>query len=196
MSSIEPSRGRIEPAIAVRHCHLRRTSAPSVELLPPAILRSNRVCGELHRALLSLPDPFPLRFRRPRRKCAAAPPWPPRCAAGTRRGPPLRGPTPHRRTPRGRLASLSPAPPSSDADGTALPPRDAACRRRPAVTAGFRPRAALLAGRPPRPPRSLQARRRRAWPGQSKGAPPPSLSLFHAGWGPRRVVFVIFVYFG
>ena len=67
-SSSESSRGRIGPSLVGRHCHPRRSSAPHADDLLPASLRSNRVAGELLRALLSLPDHFPGRISRHRRR--------------------------------------------------------------------------------------------------------------------------------
>ena len=51
-----------------------RTPPRAVELPLRGLLRPNRAPGELHRALLSLPDPFPGRIPRHRLRSAAAPP--------------------------------------------------------------------------------------------------------------------------
>jgi len=57
-------------------------SALSVEPSPPVLSAQNQAPGELHRDLLSLPDPFPGRIPSPRRRSAAEPPCPrrPHCA--------------------------------------------------------------------------------------------------------------------
>ena len=50
------------PAIVGRHCR-SRSSAALVELPSPAVLRPNRVVGELPCDPLKLSELFPLRFR-------------------------------------------------------------------------------------------------------------------------------------
>ena len=74
-TSAVPKPGRNRAPVAARHRRFPWTSALSVEPSPPVHLRPNRAPGELHRALLSLPDPFPAGIRHHRLRSAAAPPW-------------------------------------------------------------------------------------------------------------------------
>ena len=73
-SSFEPTLGRISACATGHHRCLRRSFALAIDDPLPALLRSIRAHGELPRALLYLPDPFPFRFWCHRCRSAAVPP--------------------------------------------------------------------------------------------------------------------------
>ena len=79
----ESASHRIRPPL-----ELHRAPPLSVELPLPALLRSNRVHGELRRILLFLPNPFPARIPHHRRRGAAAPPFAPCSPPAHAAGPP------------------------------------------------------------------------------------------------------------
>ena len=113
-------------------------SALSVEPSPPVLSAQNQAPGELHRDLLSLPDPFPGRIPSPRRRSAAAPPCPRRPTARTPWGysTPALAPPPCAPPPLG----LPDARPASLFRRLALPRPERRRRRRAAAPARLRRR--------------------------------------------------------
>ena len=183
-----PERLRHRPPLPRRAGAPPLRRSPSSGLPPPDSSR-----GELGRDLLHLPDPFPGRIPSPRRRSAAAPPWPRRPPLRARRGATLRQPLRHHRAPHRRLAFLMLAPPRFSAAWPCRG-RNAAADAAPSLLPRAPPprvRPCTLPARAPHSGRpglgSAEPRRRQAAAGGSQGRRgPPAPGRAPAGRPPVR----------